>query len=40
VTTSTKIPLPRLTNDAQAGGFFPAEMKFAGYDTFIDLFSS
>jgi aldehyde:ferredoxin oxidoreductase len=35
VNISAKSPLTGLVGDSQAGGYFPAEMKFAGYDAFI-----
>jgi aldehyde:ferredoxin oxidoreductase len=35
VVMSAKSPLTGLIGDSQAGGFFPAEMKFAGFDAFI-----
>jgi aldehyde:ferredoxin oxidoreductase len=35
VVISAKSPLTGLIGDSQAGGFFPAEMKFAGFDAFI-----
>lgn len=35
VTMSSKSPLTGLIGDSQAGGFFPAEMKYAGFDAFI-----
>jgi aldehyde:ferredoxin oxidoreductase len=35
VTMSAKSPLTGLMGDSQAGGFFPAEMKFSGFDAFI-----
>lgn len=35
VGVNAKSPLTGLIGDGQAGGFFPAEMKFAGFDAFI-----
>ncbi len=35
MTASAKSPLTGGIGDAQCGGFFPAEMKFAGFDAFI-----
>ncbi len=35
LTVSAKSPLTGAIGDAQSGGFFPAEMKFAGFDAFI-----
>jgi aldehyde:ferredoxin oxidoreductase len=35
VAISAKSPLTGLIGDSQAGGFFPAEMKYAGYDAFL-----
>ncbi|MGD8457065.1 MAG: aldehyde ferredoxin oxidoreductase family protein [Anaerolineales bacterium] len=35
LTAVAKSPLTGLVGDAQCGGFFPAEMKFAGFDAFI-----
>ncbi len=35
VVASAKSPLTGLIGDGQAGGFFPPEMKYAGYDAFI-----
>lgn len=35
ITATAKSPLTDAIGDAQAGGFFPAEMKFAGYDAFV-----
>ncbi|MCE7989088.1 MAG: aldehyde:ferredoxin oxidoreductase [Caldilinea sp. CFX5] len=35
MTATAKSPLTGAIGDAQAGGFFPAEMKFAGFDAFI-----
>ncbi|HXV41960.1 MAG TPA: aldehyde ferredoxin oxidoreductase family protein, partial [Anaerolineae bacterium] len=35
MTSSAKSPLTGAIGDAQCGGFFPAEMKFAGFDAFI-----
>ncbi len=35
MTASAKSPLTGAIGDAQCGGFFPAEMKFAGFDAFI-----
>lgn len=35
MTASAKSPLTGCIGDAQCGGFFPAEMKFAGFDAFI-----
>lgn len=35
VIMSAKSPLTGLIGDSQAGGFFPAEMKFSGFDAFI-----
>lgn len=35
LTATAKSPLTGCIGDAQAGGFFPAEMKFAGFDAFI-----
>jgi len=35
VVMSAKSPLTGLIGDSQAGGFFPAEMKCAGFDAFI-----
>ncbi|MDJ0622446.1 MAG: aldehyde ferredoxin oxidoreductase N-terminal domain-containing protein, partial [Desulfocapsaceae bacterium] len=32
---SAKSPLTKLAGDSQSGGFFPAELKFAGYDAVI-----
>ena len=32
---STKSPLTDLAGDSQSGGFFPAELKFAGFDAII-----
>ena len=32
---SAKSPLTNLAGDSQSGGFFPAELKFAGYDAVI-----
>jgi|694.fasta_scaffold60014_1 aldehyde:ferredoxin oxidoreductase len=32
---TAKSPLTGAIGDAQAGGFFPAEMKFAGFDAFV-----
>ncbi len=35
VSVNAKSPLTGAIGDAQAGGYFPAEMKFAGYDGFV-----
>ncbi len=35
MTATAKSPLTAAIGDAQCGGFFPAEMKFAGFDAFI-----
>lgn len=35
VDISAKSPLTGLIGDSQAGGYFPAEMKFSGFDAFI-----
>jgi aldehyde:ferredoxin oxidoreductase len=35
MTATAKSPLTGAIGDAQSGGFFPAEMKFAGFDAFI-----
>ncbi len=35
LTATAKSPLTGGIGDAQSGGFFPAEMKFAGFDAFI-----
>lgn len=35
MTSTAKSPLTSAIGDAQCGGFFPAEMKFAGFDAFI-----
>ncbi|MCB0175092.1 MAG: aldehyde ferredoxin oxidoreductase, partial [Anaerolineae bacterium] len=35
MTSTAKSPLTGAIGDAQCGGFFPAEMKFAGFDAFI-----
>ncbi len=35
MTSTAKSPLTGGIGDAQSGGFFPAEMKFAGFDAFI-----
>ncbi|MDM8521395.1 aldehyde ferredoxin oxidoreductase family protein [Anaerolineales bacterium HSG6] len=35
MTSTAKSPLTDAIGDAQSGGFFPAEMKFAGFDAFI-----
>lgn len=35
VMISAKSPLTGLAGDSQAGGYFPAEMKFAGFDAFV-----
>jgi len=35
LTVNAKSPLTGAVGDAQAGGFFPAEMKFAGFDAFV-----
>ena len=35
MTATAKSPLTDAIGDAQCGGFFPAEMKFAGFDAFI-----
>ena len=35
ITATAKSPLTDAIGDSQAGGFFPAEMKFAGYDAFV-----
>ncbi len=35
MTATAKSPLTGVIGDAQSGGFFPAEMKFAGFDAFI-----
>lgn len=35
VVITAKSPLTGLIGDSQAGGFFPAEMKFSGFDAFI-----
>jgi len=35
ITATAKSPLTDAIGDAQAGGFFPAEMKFAGFDAFV-----
>ena len=35
MTASAKSPLTDAIGDGQCGGFFPAEMKFAGFDAFI-----
>lgn len=35
MTATAKSPLTGCIGDAQCGGFFPAEMKFAGFDAFI-----
>ena len=35
VNVTAKSPLTGAVGDSQAGGFFPAEMKFAGFDAFV-----
>lgn len=35
MTTTAKSPLTQAIGDAQCGGFFPAEMKFAGFDAIV-----
>ncbi len=35
MTATAKSPLTEAIGDAQCGGFFPAEMKFAGFDAFV-----
>jgi len=35
LTINAKSPLTGAVGDSQSGGFFPAEMKFAGFDAFI-----
>lgn len=35
MTASAKSPLTGAIGDSQSGGFFPAEMKFAGYDAIV-----
>lgn len=35
LTTTSKSPLTDAIGDAQSGGFFPAEMKFAGFDAVV-----
>ena len=35
LTTVAKSPLTGAIGDAQAGGFFPAKLKFAGYDAIV-----
>jgi aldehyde:ferredoxin oxidoreductase len=35
ITAVAKSPLTEAVGDAQAGGFFPAELKFAGYDALV-----
>jgi len=35
MTSTAKSPLTGAIGDAQSGGFFPAEMKFSGFDAFI-----
>ncbi|HDL84851.1 MAG TPA: aldehyde:ferredoxin oxidoreductase [Candidatus Acetothermia bacterium] len=35
LTVSAKSPLTGAIGDSQSGGFFPAEMKFAGYDAIV-----
>jgi aldehyde:ferredoxin oxidoreductase len=35
ITAVAKSPLTDAVGDAQAGGFFPAELKFAGYDALV-----
>jgi len=35
LTTVAKSPLSGVIGDSQSGGFFPAEMKFAGYDAIV-----
>ena len=35
ITATAKSPLTGAIGDSQAGGFFPAEMKFAGFDAFV-----
>jgi aldehyde:ferredoxin oxidoreductase len=35
MTATAKSPLTGAIGDAQSGGYFPAEMKFAGFDAFI-----
>ena len=35
MTSTAKSPLTDAIGDAQSGGYFPAEMKFAGFDAFI-----
>ena len=35
VVASAKSPLTGLIGDGQAGGYFPPEMKYAGFDAFI-----
>ena len=35
VTTTAKSPLTGAVGDAQGGGFFPAEMKFSGFDALV-----
>ncbi|RMF27306.1 MAG: aldehyde:ferredoxin oxidoreductase [Chloroflexi bacterium] len=35
ITATAKSPLTGAVGDSQAGGFFPAELKFAGYDAIV-----
>jgi aldehyde:ferredoxin oxidoreductase len=35
MTATAKSPLTGLIGDSQVGGFFPAEMKFSGYDGIV-----
>ncbi len=35
ITAVAKSPLTDAVGDSQAGGFFPAELKFAGYDALV-----
>ena len=35
ITAVAKSPLSGMVGDSQAGGFFPAEMKFSGYDAIV-----
>jgi aldehyde:ferredoxin oxidoreductase len=35
MTATAKSPLTELVGDSQGGGFFPAEMKFAGFDAIV-----
>src|SRR3989304_7220297 len=35
MTAVAKSPLTEAVGDCQSGGFFPAEMKFAGYDALV-----